>query len=319
MDAEYVLVTGAAGFVGSKITSELLRRERKVIALDCFLSDLYSADIKEDRWRNLSQSPHSANLIRIKFDLRKDDLSTLDQFNITSVINEAAMPGLSSDWSRFNTYYECNLTALNRLLEYSKSLKLTSFIQASTSSVYGVSAVGDETVELKPMSPYGVSKLAAEKLLLAYLQWFGTPVKILRYYSVYGPGQRPDMAYARIISALKSGKEFTIYGDGQQRRSNTYIDDIVKATLLAEQVAPAGSILNICGDETYSLNQVISILEDLSGLRLKKNYASNKFGDQKDTSGDNSRAKYILGWQAETNLISGLAQQLDHHTNVSSL
>jgi nucleoside-diphosphate-sugar epimerase len=307
MSDNYVLVTGAAGFIGSRLTENLLERGRKVIAVDCFLPNLYSKELKMERWSRL-QSPI---LEKIEFDLRSDDFSIFSKFKIDSIINEAAMPGLVSDWANFPPYYDCNLSALNRLLEYCKTLNLKSFIQASTSSVYGKQAVGDEDQDLNPTSPYGVSKLAAEKLLIAYNEWFDLPVKILRYFSVYGPHQRPDMAYAKIIKALAEESEFTVFGDGEQKRSNTYIDDIVNATILAEDRAPSKTILNICGDETISLNQAISILEKNTGKKLKRVDAPGRTGDQKDTSGFNKRAKEVLNWTAVVGIQEGLAKQVE--------
>jgi nucleoside-diphosphate-sugar epimerase len=221
------------------------------------------------------------------------------------------MPGLVADWSNFAPYYDCNLSGLNRLLEYSRTLELNSFVQASTSSVYGKNAVGDEEQDLKPTSPYGVSKLAAEKLLLAYQDWFGIPVKILRYFSVYGPHQRPDMAYSKLIRALVNNEAFTVYGDGEQRRSNTYIDDVVNATILAERLAPNGSVINICGDETISLNEAISILEKHTGKTLIRQNAPGRTGDQRDTSGFNDKAKKILGWNTSVRFEDGLKSQVE--------
>jgi nucleoside-diphosphate-sugar epimerase len=307
----YTLVTGAAGFVGSRVSEMLLKENRKVIALDCFLPNLYSREAKIARWERLK----SANLVKIEFDLRSDDFSVLSEYPIDSVINQAAMPGLIADWSNFAPYYDSNISGLNRLLEFIKKLNVKSFIQASTSSVYGKLAIGAESQELNPTSPYGVSKLAAEKLLLAYNDWFNIPVKILRYFSIYGPHQRPDMAYAKIISALYNNNEFTIFGDGEQRRSNTFIDDVVSATLLAEELAPSRSIINVCGDETVSLNQAILILEKHSGKRLKRVNAAGRTGDQQVTSGENYEAKKILGWQATTRIEEGLKLQLEAAAN----
>ena len=307
MSENYVLVTGAAGFIGSRLTEKLLERGRRVIAVDCFLPNLYSKELKIERWSRLK----SPNLEKIEFDLRKDDFSIFSKFEINSIINEAAMPGLVVDWANFPPYYDCNLSALNRLLEYSKTLHLKSFIQASTSSVYGKHAVGDEGQDLNPTSPYGVSKLAAENLLIAYNEWFGLPVKILRYFSVYGPHQRPDMAYAKIIKALTEESEFIVFGDGEQKRSNTYIDDIVSATILAEERAPSRTILNICGDETISLNEAISILEIRTGKKLKRVNAPGRTGDQRDTSGLNKKAKEVLNWGAVVGIQEGLAKQLE--------
>jgi UDP-glucose 4-epimerase len=314
MSETYTLVTGAAGFVGSRLSEMLLKENRKVIALDCFLPNLYSREAKIARWERLS----SPNLVKIEFDLRSDDFSLLSKYQIDSVINQAAMPGLIADWANFAPYYDSNISGLNRLLEFTKKLNLKSFIQASTSSVYGKLAIGSESQDLNPTSPYGVSKLAAEKLLLAYNDWFGTPVKILRYFSIYGPNQRPDMAYAKIIKALYDEGEFTVFGDGEQRRSNTFIDDIISATLLAEELAPPRSIINVCGDDTVSLNQAISIIERHSGKKLRRLNATGRTGDQRDTSGANSKAKELLGWSAKVGIEEGLLRQVSAYKELNS-
>jgi UDP-glucose 4-epimerase len=314
MSETYTLVTGAAGFVGSRLSEMLLKENRKVIALDCFLPNLYSREAKIARWERLS----SPNLVKIEFDLRSDDFSALSRYSIDSVINQAAMPGLIADWANFAPYYDSNISGLNRLLEFTKTLNLKSFIQASTSSVYGKLALGSENQDLNPTSPYGVSKLAAEKLLLAYNDWFGTPVKILRYFSIYGPNQRPDMAYAKIIKALYDEGEFTVFGDGEQRRSNTFIDDIISATLLAEELAPPRSIINVCGDDTVSLNQAISIIEKHSGKKLRRLTAAGRTGDQRDTSGVNSKAKELLGWSAKVGIEEGLLRQVSAYIELNN-
>jgi len=309
MHSSFALVTGAAGFIGSRLTQKLLDQGTNVIAADCFLPDLYSPEVKRDRWNSFSDNAE-AKLIKIEFDLRTDDFHTFDEFPIDSIFNEAAMPGLSLDWGKFSPYYECNISALNRLLEYSRRLNLKSFVHASTSSVYGKNAIGYENQNLNPTSPYGVSKLAAEKLLLAYLEWFAVPVKILRYFSVYGPYQRPDMAYAKIIDCIINENEFTIYGDGEQRRSNTYIDDVVDATILAESKAQAGDVMNICGNDTISLNEAISLIEEFGGRKLKSRKVDGRKGDQKDTSGINSFAEERLGWKAKISFREGIENKV---------
>jgi UDP-glucose 4-epimerase len=309
MSESYVLVTGAAGFIGSRLTEKLLLQGRNVIALDCFLPNLYSAELKRERWKAFDRVK-SGHLVKLEFDLRTDDFEALSKFEIESVFNEAAMPGLNPDWSNFAPYYECNLSALNRLLEFVRKNEVKSFVHASTSSVYGKSAVGDESQDLKPTSPYGISKLAAEKLLLAYLEWFGIPVKILRYFSVYGPHQRPDMAYAKIIRAIQDGDEFTIFGDGEQKRSNTFIDDIVEATILAESRATSGDVMNICGEDTVSLNEAIAIIEELANRKLNRQYGKVRTGDQRDTSGLNAKAKVKLGWTSRVGIREGLSLQV---------
>jgi len=314
MDTSYTLITGAAGFIGSSLVERILHEGRNVIALDCFLPDLYPAEVKRRRWRKLSEIK-SGQLIQIEFDLRFDDFSKLTEHNIVGIINQAAMPGLNRDWSRFERYYECNINALHRTLEFAKTLNLRSFIQASTSSVYGRYAVGNEEQDLSPTSPYGVSKLAAEKLLLSYLEWFGTPVQILRYFSVYGPNQRPDMAYSRIIEAVINSSEFEVFGDGEQIRSNTYIDDVVDATLSASRLDKPGSILNICGSEALTLNNAISEIETILGKKLLRKNSPIRFGDQKDTSGSSEKAKNILGWSPKIDFRTGIRKQIETRLN----
>ena len=310
MNENYVLVTGAAGFIGSRLTEKLLLQGRNVIALDCFLPNLYSAELKRERWKALDEIK-SGHLVKLDFDLRNENLEVLSKFEIESVFNEAAMPGLNPDWSNSAPYYECNLSALNRLLEFVRKYEVKSFVHASTSSVYGKSAVGDENQELNPTSPYGVSKLAAEKLLLAYHEWYRIPVKILRYFSVYGPYQRPDMAYAKIIRAIRSDDKFTIFGDGEQKRSNTFIDDIVEATILAESRALAGDVMNICGNDTVSLIEAIKLIENFCGKKLKIKREARRKGDQIVTSGSNAFALKRLGWTPVVRFKDGISYQID--------
>lgn len=308
-DSNFCLVTGAAGFIGSRLTQTLLTQGRRVIAVDCFLADSYPPKIKINRWNSLEME-ESDQLVKLELDLRTDNFARLGDFSIDSIFNLAAMPGLSSDWGKFAPYYDCNISALNRLLEYARTLELKSFVHASTSSVYGKSAIGMENQDLKPTSPYGVSKLAAEKLLLAYLEWFSTPVKILRYFSVYGPFQRPDMAYSKIINCISQHKQFSIHGDGTQRRSNTYIDDVVEATILAESQAVPGDVMNICGNETISLNEAISLIEEFCGKALVSNRVEGRRGDQRDTSGSNVFAIERLGWKPRVRFREGIEIQV---------
>jgi UDP-glucuronate 4-epimerase len=306
MKPPFTLVTGAAGFIGFALTKELLRRGTSVLALDCFLPDLYSSQLKQEKWDSLE----SELLQKLPFDLRTDNFSLLEDFEISSIINLAGMPGLSKNWSNSQVYYDCNILGLNRLLEFCRSREIKSFVHASTSSVYGKRAIGGEEQELHPTSPYGVSKLAAEKLLLAYQENYSVPIKILRYFSVYGPHQRPDMAFAKIIDSIFKAREFEIHGNGDQQRSNTYIDDVVEATLLASDRAPVGSILNICGDELFSLQQAISIIEESTGKGLRVKIGPRRYGDQFITFGSNDKAKFLLGWKAKINFREGIRNQI---------
>jgi UDP-glucose 4-epimerase len=308
VNKKYALVTGAAGFIGSNLTEALLKENRNVIAVDCFLPDLYSSAIKEYRWRSLANID-GGKLERIEFDLRVDDFSILKKYDIEVIFNQAAMPGLISDWGRFKPYYDCNVSSLNRLLEYARSIDISSFVQASTSSVYGKIAIGDENGELRPASPYGVSKLAAENLLLAYFDTYQMPAKILRYFSVFGPGQRPDMAISKLIQCLLDDVPFYIFGDGENRRSSTYIDDVLRATMMAETDLPSGEIVNICGEEDFSLLETISILEQVAKRKLNVQYLPKRPGDQRETKGSSLRALNLLGWKAEVKFIEGLERQ----------
>jgi UDP-glucose 4-epimerase len=308
VNKKYALVTGAAGFIGSNLTEALLKENRNVVALDCFLPDLYSSSIKKYRWQSLANI-YGGKLERIEFDLRVDDFSILRKYDIEVIFNQAAMPGLINDWGRFKPYYDCNVSSLNRLLEYARSIDISSFVQASTSSVYGKIAIGDEGSELRPASPYGVSKLAAENLLLAYFDTYQMPAKILRYFSVFGPGQRPDMAISKLIQCLLDDAPFYIFGDGENRRSSTYIDDVLRATIMAETDLPSGEIVNICGEEVFSLLETISILEQVAKRKLNVQYLPKRPGDQRETKGSSLRALNLLGWKAEVKFIEGLERQ----------
>jgi UDP-glucuronate 4-epimerase len=304
---DYVLVTGAAGFIGSSIVRQLSAEGQSVLALDAVLGGLYPTEEKQARLVSLEALP---GVETVKLDLRSDDLSALPK-SITHVINEAAMPGLSLSWEDFDLYSSCNLSALSRLLQAAKDWKLERFIQVSTSSVYGSSATGDETQALQPVSPYGVTKLAAENLALAYWRDSSIPVSILRYFSVYGPGQRPDMAYRKFISCALSDAPITLYGSGEQSRTNTYIDDCVSATVAALTLGEPGEIYNISGSEERSINEALSLIERLVGKELTIIREEAARGDQRQTRGDSAKARAVLGLVDTVNLEQGLAHQLN--------
>jgi len=301
-----VLVTGAAGFIGSAVVRELAAREIRTVALDGFVGGLYPADEKTRRWEHLSILP---GVDRVALDLRDGDLSELPN-DITHVINEAAMPGLGPSWSKFDLYSSCNLGAVARLVERAHQWNLDKFVQISTSSVYGRSAVGKESLPTKPVSPYGVTKLAAENLVLANFSDSGFPVTILRYFSVYGPGQRPDMAYRKFITNALTGKTIDVYGDGTQTRSNTYIDDCVGATIGALDKGREGEIYNIAGGSERSLNDALATIEASVGKSVTINYLPRARGDQDRTFGDSTKAQQELGFTHRIGLEEGLERQV---------
>ena len=305
--SDTVLVTGAAGFIGSAVVKRLSSEGMRVVALDGLLEGLYPRSEKAKRFSELASLP---GVQTHRLDLRTDDLTTLPA-DIGYVINEAAMPGLSLSWNDFELYSGCNLLALSRLIDASQNWEVKRFIQVSTSSVYGTNAVGDEHQALKPVSPYGVTKLAAENLAFAHWRDSGFPVAVLRYFSVYGPGQRPDMAYRKFITHALRDEEITLYGSGNQSRSNTYIDDCVSATVAALTRSETGEIYNVSGGQEKTLSEAIAIIEKNVGKPLRISYHDAARGDQLRTHGDSSKAHTALGFSHTVGLEEGLRRQTE--------
>ena len=276
------------------------------MAVDGLLDGLYPAQEKIERFKELGTLPE---VERFQLDLRSDDLSVLPT-DVTHIINEAAMPGLGLSWQNFDLYSSCNLGALSRLIERSSEWNLQRFVQISTSSVYGKNAVGNEEQPIRPVSPYGVTKLAAENLALAHWRDSGFPALILRYFSVYGPGQRPDMAYRKFIDSALKGTPITLYGSGDQSRSNTFIDDCVSATVASLQAGDDGEIFNIAGGQERTINEALAIIERETGKPLSLERREAARGDQERTFGDSSKAKSVLGFRHTVSLEEGLARQV---------
>src|SRR5687767_5825210 len=254
------VVTGAAGFIGSHLCERLLADGHNVVGIDCF-TDYYARSVKEQNLIAFRDHP--------RFTFRTLDLSQGMPTEAVSgaefVFHLAAMAGLTRSWLDFDTYTRHNLTATHRLLESlrgSKSLKRV--IYASTSSVYGKYASGDESLPTRPSSPYGITKLAAEQLCRVYGDEFGVPAVVLRYFSVYGPRQRPEMGYHLFIHAILQGKPIKLTGDGLQVRGNTYIADCVEATILATRATP-GETFNLGGGELVTVLEVFKKLERIIG------------------------------------------------------
>lgn len=299
------VVTGAAGFIGSHLCEALLSANRSVVGLDAFIP-YYPKPLKEQNLQGLLRQPcfqfHDV-------DLRRDSLEEyLAQAEI--VYHLAAMAGLARSWTHFDEYESCNLHATQRLLDAVRrsSPGLKRFVYVSTSSVYGLYASGDETLPTKPISPYGVTKLAAENLCRAYGESYDLPVVVLRYFSVYGPRQRPDMGYHKFIQALLNDREVVVYGDGQQARGNTYVADCVAATLAAAD-APAGEVYNVGGGETASVWEILQKLEKIGGKKFSVRREPARAGDQRFTAADTRKLQRHLGWTPRTSLDEGLARQ----------
>jgi UDP-glucuronate 4-epimerase len=300
-----VLVTGVAGFVGSHLAEQLTHEGHEVVGLDCF-TDYYERSIKE---RNLHDVLRAPGFEFHELDLRYDSLEAALE-GVEVIVNEAAMAGLMRSWSDLDNYVSCNILALERLVEAARAANVRRFLHISTSSVYGGDAVGDEDRPTEPVSPYGVTKLAAEKLLLAHVGVHGFPAAILRYFSIYGPRQRPDMAYHIFTEALMDGKPITVYGDGLQSRSNTFVSDAVAATIAALEGATIGGVYNIGGGEEIALLDAIQIIADQLGAEAEIRHEEARPGDQRRTWADTRRAKEAFGYAPRVAPREGLAAQV---------
>jgi nucleoside-diphosphate-sugar epimerase len=300
-----ILITGVAGFVGSHLAEALVDRGHEVVGVDAFI-DYYPRRVKEANLAGLIESP--------AFEFHELDLRTapvrplLD--DATSVVHLAAMPGLARSWTDVELYTTCNLLATQRLVEAALDAAVPKLVHASTSSVYGSDAVGDETTPTQPISPYGVTKLAAEHLILAHVRTGGLPATILRYFSMFGPRQRPDMAYHVFIEALIDGRPITVFGDGEQSRSNTFIADCVRGTIAAIEDADVGEIYNIAGGESITLNEAISKIAGVLGVEPVINHEPARPGDQRRTFADTSKARAAFGFEPVVGATEGLEAQV---------
>ena len=307
-----VLVTGAAGFIGSHLCEALINHGHKVTGLDFFMSDLYPGDLKRRNWVEVNLSSPGVELLEI--DLREPiNPETLLGFDF--VFHLAAMPGLSLSWTNFNLYSDCNILATNNLINSLDLSSLKKFFYISTSSVYGEIVDGDETSQLKPISPYGVTKLAGENLLGAYARSKNFEYNILRLFSVYGPRQRSDMAFNIFLRKILAGEQIDIFGDGTQSRANTFVLDVVDGIISAMSNARSSEIYNICGSNVYSVIEVIETLERITGKSAILNFVEERLGDQKRTFSVGTKARSELGFNPKTELEQGLNQQYQWQIN----
>lgn len=300
------VVTGAAGFIGSHLCERLLADGHSVAGVDCF-TDYYPRPVKE---RNLAGCRNHP-----RFTFHELDLSGGVPAGVVAgaewVFHLAAMAGLTRSWTDFDLYARHNLTATHRLLEAVKgSPTLKRLVYASTSSVYGRYASGDEALPTRPGSPYGITKLAAEQLCRVYHDEYAVPAVVLRYFSVYGPRQRPEMGYHLFINAILRGTPIKLTGDGLQVRGNTYIADCVEATVRATAAMP-GEVFNLGGGELVTVLEVFRRLERIIGKPAIIERAANRPGDQLATGADVSKLYRHLGWKPTTPLDDGLARQVE--------
>lgn len=283
----------------------LLDRGESVRGVDLLTSDLYPREQKIQRLLELKAMP---NFDFHELDMRTGSLRLILQ-GVSTVIHFSALAGLAGSWVDPGLYASHNIDATRHLLGEMVDSDDVHLVHASTSSVYGFRAVGDENVPVNPVSPYGVTKLAAETLIREFAQTHGISFTILRFFSVYGPNQRPDMAYSKICQALLSETEMIINGDGLQRRSNTFVDDAARAAIAAADHRLRGETFNIAGRESLSLLDAVNILAGEMGVNPVLRHGPDIEGDQRETKGNSDRAMRLLGWEPEVTMRDGLGAQ----------
>lgn len=306
------LVTGCAGFIGSHLTDRLITMGYDVFGIDCF-RDYYSREIKEENIKNARKSD--------RFTLIESDLHDLSEYpDVDYVFHSAAQAGVRASWGdNFAVYTRDNIEVTQRLLEYYKENELQRFVYASSSSVYGdVPLPMREYMKLQPISPYGVTKLAAEHLCFLYWKNYGVPTVSLRYFTVFGPRQRPDMGICKFVKAVLAGDIIYVYGDGTQTRDFTYVDDIVHANMCAIQAtsqSATGRVFNIGGGNRISVHELLTTIGTITGKEPQIQYIEKQKGDVDDTLSDTTEAQKVLGWNAKTGIDTGLKKYVDWYLN----
>ena len=303
------LVTGAAGFIGSTLAERLVRNGDDVVGIDCF-TDYYPRSAKE---RNLAQLRDAPNFRFVEARIQDADLQAL-LADRTHVFHLAAQAGVRKSWGRdFDVYTSNNIEATQRLLEACVGTAVERVVYASSSSVYGdlVAMPMREDALPQPVSPYGVSKLAAEQLCYLYHVNYGVPTVALRYFTVYGPRQRPDMGFHKFLRATIEGRPIAVFGDGEQTRDFTFVEDAVSATAAAAVRGVPGRVYNIGGGSRVSLNAVLAIIGDVVGRQPVLAREADQKGDMRHTYADTTLARTDLGFAPSWDLRRGLAAEYE--------
>ena len=310
------LVTGAAGFVGSTLTERLLADGHEVVGVDCFVP-YYSRRLKDANLSVALNHPHfqfiEGDLVAL-FDPKAGERAQEMLNGVDVVYHQAAQAGVRASWGAdVSVYTHNNILATQMLLEACRSFPGVRVVYASSSSVYGeTKKFPMEEGDLpSPVSPYGVSKLAAEHLMRLYHVNFGVHTVSLRYFTVYGPRQRPDMAFHRLCASVLSGREYRMFGNGEQTRDFTFIDDIVQANIDASQRGRAGGVYNIGGGSRISMNDVIRKLERIAGRKANIRYDGREHGDVTHTGASVEAARRDFGYAPRVSLDEGLARELE--------
>jgi nucleoside-diphosphate-sugar epimerase len=303
-----VLVTGAAGFIGSNLVRTLLERGDEVVGVDS-LTPYYDPAIK----RANVEAFDSPRFRFIEADLADIDTETLLSYRVDAIAHLAGQPGVRGSWGdQFGAYTHANVTATQRLLEALKGAPGVRLVYASSSSVYGQAESYPTTEDTLPAphSPYGVTKLAGEHLVHLYRANYALDTVALRFFTVYGPGQRPDMAFTRFLGAVSAGEPIHVFGDGEQIRDFTYVGDIVAAMIAAmEADGPLPRVMNLSGGSSVSVNQVLAVIGEVTGGTVDVRYEPTVRGDVFRTGGSSELARDALGWTPRVSLPEGLERQ----------
>jgi nucleoside-diphosphate-sugar epimerase len=301
------LVTGAAGFIGSHLSQRLLKQGFSVCGVDSF-TDYYPRWIKE---KNLSAVRSEKNFVFLEEDINSINLNKLLK-KVDCVFHLAAQAGVRTSWGHsFSEYIRNNIEATQRLLEESKELPLQKFINASSSSVYGFcpELPMSEASPLHPYSPYGVTKLAAENLCYLYFKNYGVPAVSLRFFTVYGPGQRPDMAFHKFFKSTSENKPITVYGSGKQTRDFTYITDIVAAIFACIEQGQTGETYNLGGGNRIELADLFPLFEEICEKKISIQWEEKQKGDVPHTLADIQKAQKDFGYNPQTHIDEGLREE----------
>jgi UDP-glucuronate 4-epimerase len=301
-----VVVTGAAGFIGSHLVERLLSLGHDVVGIDSF-TDYYARAAKE---KNIAAARSNPRFTFATADLAQDDLGPVLE-GAEVVYHLAGRPGVRAALMQFDQYWRENVVATQRLLEAVKGMRLKSLVYAGSSSVYGDAEVFPtaETAVPAPLSPYGVTKLAGEHLAYVYWKTYRVPAIRLRYFSVYGPRMRPDLMLTRAMQAMHEGRVFDVYGDGEQTREFTYVSDAVEGTIRSAERGAPGDLYNLGGGSSVTVNHVLDLLAETSGIELKRRHVERQPGDHRRAGASITRARIQLGWEPRTALREGLAAQ----------
>ncbi len=302
-----VVVTGAAGFIGSHLCERLLSLGHQVVGIDSF-TDYYDRARKE---QNIADSKANAAFTFEQIDLVEADLPRILS-GAKVVYHLAGQPGVRPSWGgQFDRYVRDNIIATQRLLESLKGMPIDRLVFAGSSSVYGDAEMfpTKESALPRPVSPYGVTKLAAEHLALLYTKNFGLPAVSVRYFTVFGPRQRPDMAFSRFMQALADHEAIEVFGDGEQTREFTYVSDAVEGTIKAATADVAGQVFNLGGGSRVTINRVLATLEEISGIEVRRHTLAAAPGDPRHTGASINLARERLGWEPRVSLREGLTKQ----------